>query len=464
MLGRREIDPAGGEQRRAGAPSTHSGDRSRRRPNVESSVKPKRRVRSSSTPRSMSATATRPRSLPRARDRREGLAHDLGRAVSFGGVRLGASSPAPVERRADVAVAAAAEQLLLVAEVAEDEVVPAGPRVDVAEELAEERPRARGRSGVASAAVRARRDEAAAERDVRARAEEQTPGLGAVAPGAADLLVVRLDRRRRLHVHDGADVGPIDPHPERVGRDDDVERCGPRSATRRACAPPRPSPRGTRRRSSRFARNVSAHCSVCAASPRRRWRRRAARSPRPARPRGPRRPRRGPRRRRRRGAPRGAGWAARSRAGPRGSVAETQLLANLATDLGRRRGRAREDARRPQARQELADAQVVGPEVVAPLRDAVGLVDRDERHVAPGERLDERARGEALGRGVDELVRAAQHRRPRAPARSPGRASRRGTSPRRRAPRARAPGPPSARRAARARASSRRARRREPGR
>ena len=42
---------------------------------------------------------------------------------------------------------------------------------------------------------------------------------------------------------------------------------------------------------------------------------------------------------------------------------------------------------RPQGGQVLAEHAVVGPEIVAPLRNAVGLVDGDERGLALGQHL-----------------------------------------------------------------------------
>jgi hypothetical protein len=52
------------------------------------------------------------------------------------------------------------------------------------------------------------------------------------------------------------------------------------------------------------------------------------------------------------------------------------------------------------------EAQVVGAEVVPPLRRAVRFVDGEETHVAFPDRFEERV-AEALGRHVDELVGAA---------------------------------------------------------
>ncbi len=64
---------------------------------------------------------------------------------------------------------------------------------------------------------------------------------GTIIPsGASTPLVVRLDRRRRLHVHDGTNVRPIDAHAEGVRGDDDREparRSDPRRALRSALIP-----------------------------------------------------------------------------------------------------------------------------------------------------------------------------------------------------------------------------------
>ena len=85
-----------------------------------------------------------------------------------------------------------------------------------------------------------------------------------------------------------------------------------------------------------------------------------------------------------------------------------------ARDL-RRRGRGRRDDRlRAEPARGVGEAEVVGTEVVAPLRDAVRLVDDEQpdRHLA--QRLEEARRGEALGRDVEQPqlagARALQHR------------------------------------------------------
>ena len=70
----------------------------------------------------------------------------------------------------------------------------------------------------------------------------------------------------------------------------------------------------------------------------------------------------------------------------------------------------------------LADPGVVGPEVVAPLADAVGLVDRQQRRLDPGHRLDEPGAPEPLGGDVDQVVPAGLDLERAGPAARPGRA------------------------------------------
>ena len=101
---------------------------------------------------------------------------------------------------------------------------------------------------------------------------------------------------------------------------------------------------------------------------------------------------------------------------------EAELLRDVVLDARRRGGGERDDGRGPQQRQPLAEQPVVGPEVVAPLRDAVRLVDRDERRRAPGQHLGEAGHPQPLGGDEEEVeppveVVAADLR-----ARRPGRA------------------------------------------
>ncbi|MNK83643.1 hypothetical protein D3C87_1034630 [compost metagenome] len=85
-------------------------------------------------------------------------------------------------------------------------------------------------------------------------------------------------------------------------------------------------------------------------------------------------------------------------------VLEAQLLDDVLADF-RSGGRGgREHRGPPQEGEGIPEAQVVGPEVVAPLGETVRLVDGQARNRHPLERGDERAVAEALGGDVDELV------------------------------------------------------------
>ena len=56
----------------------------------------------------------------------------------------------------------------------------------------------------------------------------------------------------------------------------------------------------------------------------------------------------------------------------------------------------------------VAEGAVVGAKVVAPLRDAVGFVDGDERGLALGEHLGEAGDAHALGGDEEEVERAVE--------------------------------------------------------
>ena len=73
---------------------------------------------------------------------------------------------------------------------------------------------------------------------------------------------------------------------------------------------------------------------------------------------------------------------------------------------------------RPSSSIDRAQGQVVGPEVVAPLADAVGLVDHEQVDRDLAQERAELGVGEPLGGRVDEVLVAARDRSPRPPARS----------------------------------------------
>jgi hypothetical protein len=253
-------------------------------------------------------------------------------------------------------------------------------------------------------------DQAAAQRRVARREEQEPERAPAVAARAPDLLVVDLERAGRPEVHHRAHVGAVDPHAEGVGRDDEVELAArevplhgvarggvePGVVGRRAPAAPcephrlllrtaagrrvddRGPPAGPRR--AEGLGQGRAHRGVALAPARH-----LGRAQREL----------------------GAREAAHEL---RGVGGEAQPRQDLVAHDGSRGGRAGEHARLGMARHELAQRQVLGPEVVAPLADAVRLVDGDERAV---EVLEQRAEGglrEPLGRRVDERELAARER------------------------------------------------------
>ena len=227
MLRRREIDPAGGEERPQEGEDP-PGERSFMSPNVESFVKPIFSVFAETVPREH--LRDRDHSAASLRAGHRGAPSSPASVVSSFG-SASAEAPLAVELEAHVTVPAAAEGLVLLAEVAEHEVVTARASVEVAEQIAEEVPCALGERRVHFPAVAGARHEPALEADVPTAAQEGGPAPVTVTAGATDLLVVGLDRRGRLHVDDGA-VGAVDAHAERVRRDDD--ECTFRDAKRAA--------------------------------------------------------------------------------------------------------------------------------------------------------------------------------------------------------------------------------------
>ena len=238
--------------------------------------------------------------------------------------------------------------------------------------------------------------------------EEQRTRRRAVPPGAAGLLVVGLERRRHGGVHDRAHVGLVHPHAERVGGADDPHAVGEEAALDLGAAlalQPRvvgecrlaERLRELRRRllgSGARARVDDGGEGVLA----RAGTRRAASASRV-----------------RRGAqPRRRGWAGRSR---------WPLAVARAARAARRRRPPRAEwqwpwtprsSRAPSAARSVGEAEVVGPEVVPPLRDAVGLV----HHEQPDPRRTACARGSRARRTARGPRRGAAARPP-APAPAP---------------------------------------------
>ena len=91
-----------------------------------------------------------------------------------------------------------------------------------------------------------------------------------------------------------------------------------------------------------------------------------------------------------------------------GGFGEPELLDDIVLHHGRGGGGQGDHRRRAEARQVAAEHAVVRPEVVAPLRDAVRLVDRDERRLALGEHLGKARDAQALRRDEEKVELAGE--------------------------------------------------------
>jgi hypothetical protein len=261
---------------------------------------------------------------------------------------------------------------------------------------------------------------------VRRAEEEHAARRRAVAPRASGLLVVGLDAARSLEVGDQADVGQVDPHPEGVGRDQHarapglerelcalacergaagviVARADPGRTQlagdalgdlARAAVDDRPSP--TRWSSLAFG-SLRETCRASLSQPRRfelrheRGEAQLVRAQRAHREREVR--------------------AVEARAHDLGAREAEAALDLGQHDRGGRRGER--DHRRARELAQLGELHVLGPEVVAPLRHAVRLVDRVERDARALEHAPEARQRRALRRDVEELELAAQEARDR---------------------------------------------------
>ncbi len=89
-------------------------------------------------------------------------------------------------------------------------------------------------------------------------------------------------------------------------------------------------------------------------------------------------------------------------------IVQRELREDVVLHDGRRGGGEREDGRGAQQVQMLAEHAVVGAEIVAPLRDAVRLVDGDERRLALAQHLGKARDAEPLRRDEEKLQAAAE--------------------------------------------------------
>ncbi len=89
-------------------------------------------------------------------------------------------------------------------------------------------------------------------------------------------------------------------------------------------------------------------------------------------------------------------------------VAQAQAPLHVSGHLRGGGGRGAHDGPRAQPPRGVGQAEVVGAEVVPPLRDAVGLVDHEQAHARVAHRVEERPRREPLGRHVEQAQLAAR--------------------------------------------------------
>ena len=220
-----------------------------------------------------------------------------------------------------------------------------------------------------------------------------------VAPRAANLLVVAFKRRRQPGVNHRADVGLVDAHAEGDGGHHHLQfsslKCGMHSFPRRRIEPRMVSRGGNSER--KLLGQLLRHFARCRINNRR--------------------------------TALGAGQQAADRPRPlrhgklhhldgqivapeavnelRG-LDHSQLLHNVGLHRWRGRSRQRQHRSRTQRGQVLAEHPVIGTEVVAPLRDAMRLVNGDQRRLALGQHLAEARNPQTLRRNEEELQRSRE--------------------------------------------------------
>ncbi len=238
---------------------------------------------------------------------------------------------------------------------------------------------------------------------VRGAVEGDPFGGGAVAAGAADLLPVGLDRARGVGVDDEADVGLVDAHAEGDGGDHHrfvlVEEPVEAVAAERLVEP---GVIGARREAVAGEAlgqllGALARAGVDDA--------------------GPPLARRGqggdavlaatglPLRRERQLGPGEAGDEGRG-------LAQAQLRADVLARAGVGGGGDRQPGHAGKDLRQAAEVAVLGPEVVAPLADAMGLVDGDEAKRRGAQPLEGPGLQEPLGREVDQVEPAGRQAPP----------------------------------------------------
>ena len=228
------------------------------------------------------------------------------------------------------------------------------------------------------------------------RAGEQFAERGlAVAARAPDFLLIVLQRLRQVEMDDAADVRLIYPHAEGDGRHDDFTGAAHEGLLRRV-AILGAHPRVIRPRREARPREVRGHvlggfleshihhrrADLRAGEPLREHRQPLARSTR---------------------------RHAQVQVFPaKGSLhmplaRDAERLANIPRHLRRRRGREREHRLQRQLLRHAREAQILGAKIVPPFRNAVRLINRQQRDFHPPQSLGKRLAREPLRRDVEQL-------------------------------------------------------------
>ena len=221
--------------------------------------------------------------------------------------------------------------------------------------------------------------------------------MRAVAPGASDLLVVRLDRSRHVEVGHEADVGLVHAHPERVGRDDDRDLaaqeallgCTPLRVVHAGVVAGRVHAVGAQREHDLLHVAPGSRVDETGAT--------AAREREDA-----------------ADLLLVAGGARHldEEVGPVEAsdenlgIVQPERADDVLSHLGRGGGGERQDALGAQVSARFGELEVVGPEIVSPRRDAVRLVDGEEGDPHLRDGVPEGAGPEPLGRDVHQTVGA----------------------------------------------------------
>nr|AHG52956.1 hypothetical protein META_00031 [uncultured organism] len=90
-------------------------------------------------------------------------------------------------------------------------------------------------------------------------------------------------------------------------------------------------------------------------------------------------------------------------------LAEPQLLGDVGLHIGRGGSREGDRLRIAQLLAKSAEPCIIGPKIVTPLADAMGLIDGQELYLRLPELFEEQRAAEPLGGDIDQVVLAGRH-------------------------------------------------------